>query len=143
MLKPGRVTKFKMLFILLVFVFNFDLFKFSAAILEKGLFTADSRSRLLVMIADQKDNDKSYSSTCGSTKSGSSVGEAQKICEKTCLVLCNVNIFKVPVNDSLRYFYWLNLPSCVDFGFGVIIITGKKFNSDVSENSFLKQKHLN
>ena len=29
------LTKFKMLFL---FVFNFDLFKFSAAILEKGLF---------------------------------------------------------------------------------------------------------
>ena len=38
MLKLGRVTKFKMLFLVLVFVFNFDVFKFSAAILEKGLF---------------------------------------------------------------------------------------------------------
>ena len=38
MLKLGRSTKFKMLFLVLVFVFNFDLFKFSAAILEKGLF---------------------------------------------------------------------------------------------------------
>ena len=38
MLKLGRVTQFKMLFLVLVFVFNFDLFKFSAAILEKGLF---------------------------------------------------------------------------------------------------------
>ena len=37
MLKLGRVTKFKMLFLVLVFVFNFDLFKFSAVILEKGL----------------------------------------------------------------------------------------------------------
>ena len=37
MLKLGRVTKFKMLFLMLIFVFNFDLFKFSAAILEKGL----------------------------------------------------------------------------------------------------------
>ena len=37
MLKLVRVTKFKMLFLVLVFVFNFDLFKFSAAILEKGL----------------------------------------------------------------------------------------------------------
>ena len=37
MSKLGRVTKFKVLFIVLVFVFNFDLFKFSAAILEKGL----------------------------------------------------------------------------------------------------------
>ena len=38
MLKLGRVTKFKMLFLVLVFVFNFDVFKYLAAILEKGLF---------------------------------------------------------------------------------------------------------
>ena len=37
MLKLGRVTKFKMLILVLVFVSHFDLFKFSAAILEKGL----------------------------------------------------------------------------------------------------------
>ena len=37
MLKLGRVTKVRMLFLVLVFVFNFDLFKFSAAILKKGL----------------------------------------------------------------------------------------------------------
>ena len=36
MLRLGRVTKFKMLFLVLVFVFNFAFFKFSAAILEKG-----------------------------------------------------------------------------------------------------------
>ena len=41
MLKLGRVTKFKMLFLVVVFVFNFDLFKFSAAILEKGLFSSE------------------------------------------------------------------------------------------------------
>ena len=38
MLKLGRVTKFRMLFLVLVFVFNFNVFKFSVAILEKGLF---------------------------------------------------------------------------------------------------------
>ena len=37
MLKHGRVTKVKVLFLVMVFVFHFDLFKFSAAILEKGL----------------------------------------------------------------------------------------------------------
>ena len=37
MLKLGRATKVKVLFLVLIFVFNFDLFKFSAAILEKGL----------------------------------------------------------------------------------------------------------
>ena len=40
MLKLCRVTKVKGLFLVLVYVFNFDLFAFSAAILEnsKGLF---------------------------------------------------------------------------------------------------------
>ena len=42
MLKLCRVTKVKVLFLVLVFVFNFDLFKFSAAILEKGLFNAST-----------------------------------------------------------------------------------------------------
>ena len=37
MLKLGRVTKLKVLFLVLVYVFNFDLFEFSTAILEKGL----------------------------------------------------------------------------------------------------------
>ena len=39
MLKLGRVTKVKVLFLVMAFVFNFDLFKFSAAISEKGLFS--------------------------------------------------------------------------------------------------------
>ena len=38
MLKLGRVTKVKVFFLVLVFIFNIDLFKFSATILEKGLF---------------------------------------------------------------------------------------------------------
>ena len=42
MLKLGRVTKVKVLFLVLVFVFNFGLFKFSAAILEKGLLSCSS-----------------------------------------------------------------------------------------------------
>ena len=50
MLKLGRVTKFKMLFLVLVFVFNFDLFKFSAAILEKGLLAPFYRLTLLICI---------------------------------------------------------------------------------------------
>ena len=33
------LLKFKVLFLALVFVFNFDLYKISAAILEKGLLT--------------------------------------------------------------------------------------------------------
>ena len=37
MLKLCRITNVKVFFLLLVYVFNFDLFKFSAAILEKGL----------------------------------------------------------------------------------------------------------
>ena len=38
MLKLCRVTKLKVFFPVLVYAFNFDLFEFSAAILEKGLF---------------------------------------------------------------------------------------------------------
>ena len=37
MLKLGRVTKVKVFFLVQVYVFSFDLFEFSAAILEKGL----------------------------------------------------------------------------------------------------------
>ena len=37
MLKLCRVTKVKVLFLVLVYVFNFNLFEFSAAILEKGV----------------------------------------------------------------------------------------------------------
>ena len=37
MLKLCTVTKVKMLFLVLVYVFHFNLFEFSAAILEKGL----------------------------------------------------------------------------------------------------------
>ena len=37
MLKLGRVTKVKVLLLVLVYVFNIDLFEFSAAVLEKGL----------------------------------------------------------------------------------------------------------
>ena len=37
MLKPCRVTKLKVFFLVLVYVFNFDLFEFSTAILEKLL----------------------------------------------------------------------------------------------------------
>ena len=44
-LKLGRVTKVKVLFLVLAFVFNFDLFKFSAAILEKGLLQYMSRAK--------------------------------------------------------------------------------------------------
>ena len=39
------LPKVKVLFLVLVFVFNFDLFKFSAAILEKGLLMAALNSR--------------------------------------------------------------------------------------------------
>ena len=39
MLKLCRVTKEKVLFLVLVYVFNLNLFEFPAAILEKGLLT--------------------------------------------------------------------------------------------------------
>ena len=41
MLKLCRVPKVKVFFLVLVYVFNFDLFEFSAAILEKGLLPAN------------------------------------------------------------------------------------------------------
>ena len=47
MLKLGRFTKVRVLFQVLVFVFNFDLFKFSAAILEKGLLNSSHRLSLI------------------------------------------------------------------------------------------------
>ena len=39
MLTLCRVTKVKVLFLVKVYVFNFNLFEFSATILEKGLLT--------------------------------------------------------------------------------------------------------
>ena len=47
MLKLCRVTKVKVFFLVLVYVFNFDLFEFSAAILEKGLLNGDANSAIL------------------------------------------------------------------------------------------------
>ena len=81
MLKLGRVTKVKVLFLVLVFVFNFDLFKFSAAILEKGLFhslrtyrTSESNIEKNCMV------DKSKSSVQGtkSTQNGVFTTELNK-----------------------------------------------------------------
>ena len=45
MLKLGRVNKVKVLFLVLAFVFNFDLYKFSAAILEKGLLFSEQEGK--------------------------------------------------------------------------------------------------
>ena len=45
MLKRSSFTKVKVFFLMLVYVFNFDLFKFSAAILEKGLLREDEISQ--------------------------------------------------------------------------------------------------
>ena len=45
MSKLGRVIKVKVLLLALVFVFNFDLNKISAAILEKGLFLLQSKNQ--------------------------------------------------------------------------------------------------
>ena len=41
MLKLCRVTKVKVFFLVPVYVFNCDLFEFSAAILEKGLLVTE------------------------------------------------------------------------------------------------------
>ena len=49
MLKRGSVTKDKVLFLVLVFVFNFDLVKFSAAILEKSLLVLPTAKKTYPM----------------------------------------------------------------------------------------------
>ena len=54
MLELGRVTKVKVLFLVLVFFFNFDLFKFSAAILEKGLLAWNIRVTLSIIQSEMK-----------------------------------------------------------------------------------------
>ena len=48
MMKLCRVTKVKMFFLVVVYVFNFDLFECSAAILEKDLFTGKCSVQLLM-----------------------------------------------------------------------------------------------
>ena len=45
MLKLCRVTEVKVIFLVLVYVFNFNLFEFSAAILEKGLLIGPFMSK--------------------------------------------------------------------------------------------------
>ena len=44
MLKLCSFTWVKVFFLVLIYVFNFDLFEFSAAILEKGLFVLNNRN---------------------------------------------------------------------------------------------------
>ena len=51
MLKLGRVTKVKVLFLVLVLVFNFDLFKFLATILEKGLLVDMPQNRYMKYVS--------------------------------------------------------------------------------------------
>ena len=54
MLNLCRVTKVNVFFLVLVYVFNFDLFEFSAAISEKGLLIGTmccfQRSHVLVLV---------------------------------------------------------------------------------------------
>ena len=47
MLKLGRVTEVKVFFQVLLYGFNVDLFEFSAAILEKGLFCLKALSKAM------------------------------------------------------------------------------------------------
>ena len=54
MLKFGRVTTVKVFFLVLVYVFNFDLFKFSAAILEKGLLCAANNCSFFEFLTQEK-----------------------------------------------------------------------------------------
>ena len=48
MLKLCRVTKVKVLFLMLVYVVNFNLFEFSAAILEKDLLSTLPSSEVIL-----------------------------------------------------------------------------------------------
>ena len=48
MLTLCRVTKVKVFFLVLVYVFNFDLFEFSATILEKGLLDDGIYAKLCI-----------------------------------------------------------------------------------------------
>ena len=45
MLKLSRAIKVNVFFLVLVYVFNFNLFEFSAAILEKGVFSFGEAKR--------------------------------------------------------------------------------------------------
>ena len=56
MLKLCRVTKVNVLFLVLVYVFNFNCFEFSAFILEKGLFTVQSELFKLIEEFDNQIN---------------------------------------------------------------------------------------
>ena len=53
MLKLCRVTKVKVLFLVLVYVFNFNLVEFSAAILEKGLLAGLSNRNICRSATDR------------------------------------------------------------------------------------------
>ena len=64
MLRLCRVTKVKVLFLVLVYVFNFNLVKFSAAILEKGLF-----SLLLLQGTDLKNIEESLNVNTANSRS--------------------------------------------------------------------------
>ena len=48
MLKLCRITKVKLLFLVLLYVLNFNLFEFSAFILEKGLLDVQSEDQRVV-----------------------------------------------------------------------------------------------
>ena len=50
MLKLCRVTKVKVLFLVLAYIFNCNLFEFSVAILEKGLFSNMKQLEVLLLL---------------------------------------------------------------------------------------------
>ena len=65
MLKLGRVTKVKVFFLVVVYVFDFqdkiNLFEFSAAILEKGLLHNESRNSTILFCCSFGVNNKTSS----------------------------------------------------------------------------------
>ena len=64
MLKLCRVAKVKVFFLVLVYVFNFDLFKFSATILEKGLLTNSKLHSVDIWVMDEHGRLLSTDETC-------------------------------------------------------------------------------
>ena len=67
MLKLCRITKVKVIFLVLVYIFNFDLFEFSAAILEKGLLNIANRRQVFFSLWPRKRKTK-FALTCNVEK---------------------------------------------------------------------------
>ena len=101
MLKHGWVTKVKVLFLVRVFVFNFDLFEFSDAILEKGLLR---QSLLFLFTKDTIDKSvKGYLSKVTTT------GKDASKCE-----ISNCHFYKLPYISYYSSYTGIKISSIVN-----------------------------